>query len=162
MLIQQIFIILLINFCPMGPIGNAVRALPSHPIGHFPWDSHGNSIPMDKLGYSRWFEPTGNRRGLPIKDFINVIMPPSHFGVFNCDTANNSQYSLSAVSVESPWSLCRVSVEAQSIVNPLQIETPRRLYGKHAEARYITIKKHWWNCFWNIGYNFLNEFRAAF
>ena len=32
----------------MGPMGNAIRAVPSHPMGHFPWDSHGNPIPMDK------------------------------------------------------------------------------------------------------------------
>ena len=39
-LIQEIFNLLLINFCPMGPMGNAMRAGPSHPIGHFPWESH--------------------------------------------------------------------------------------------------------------------------
>ena len=24
----------------MGPIVNAIRAVPSHPMGHFPWESH--------------------------------------------------------------------------------------------------------------------------
>ena len=36
------------GYCPMGPMENAIRAVPSHPMGHFPWDSHGNPIPMDK------------------------------------------------------------------------------------------------------------------
>ena len=34
------------GYCPIGPMENAMRAVPSHPI---PWDiSHGNPIPMDK------------------------------------------------------------------------------------------------------------------
>ena len=36
----------MLSYCPMGPMGNAIRAVPSHSI---PWDiSHG--IPMDKPG----------------------------------------------------------------------------------------------------------------
>ena len=38
------------GYCPMGPMGNAKRAFPSHPMGHFPWDSYGNLIPMDNPG----------------------------------------------------------------------------------------------------------------
>jgi len=38
----------MLSYCPMDPMGNAIRAVPSHPMGHFPWDSHGNPIPMDK------------------------------------------------------------------------------------------------------------------
>ena len=41
-LIQQIFNFLLINFCPIGQMGNAMRAVPSHPI---PWDIF-QGIPM--------------------------------------------------------------------------------------------------------------------
>ena len=40
------------GYCTMGPIVNAIRAVPPHPMGHFPWDSHGNPIPMDKPGFS--------------------------------------------------------------------------------------------------------------
>jgi len=32
-------------------------AVPSHPMGHFPWDSHRNDIPMDKPGYTAWRKP---------------------------------------------------------------------------------------------------------
>ena len=48
-LIQQIFNFLLINFCPIGPMGNAMRAIPSHGTFSkgFPW----NPITMDKPGY---------------------------------------------------------------------------------------------------------------
>ena len=43
-LIQQIFNFLLINFCPIGSMGNAMRAVPSHPMGHFPLAlSHGQA-----------------------------------------------------------------------------------------------------------------------
>ena len=41
----------MLSYCPMGPLGNAIRAVPFHPMGHFPWDSHGNPIPMDKPDY---------------------------------------------------------------------------------------------------------------
>ena len=46
MLIQQIFNFLLINFCLICRMANTMRAVPSHPMGHFPWES----IPMDKPG----------------------------------------------------------------------------------------------------------------
>ena len=46
-LMQQIFNFLLINFFPIGPLGNEVRAVPSHPMGQFSWDSHGIPFPMD-------------------------------------------------------------------------------------------------------------------
>ena len=43
----------------MGPMGNAIRAVPSHPI---PWDiSHGNPIPMDKPAKSKKVFSTGIR-----------------------------------------------------------------------------------------------------
>jgi len=36
----------MLSYCPMGPMRNAIRAVPSHPT---PWDiSHRNPIPMDK------------------------------------------------------------------------------------------------------------------
>ena len=38
------------GYCPIGPMENAMRAVPSHPMGNFPWDSHGNPIPKDKPG----------------------------------------------------------------------------------------------------------------
>ena len=39
-LIEQIFNFLLINFCPIRPMGNAMRAVSSHPMGiPFPWTS---------------------------------------------------------------------------------------------------------------------------
>ena len=42
MLIQQIFNFLLINFCPIGPMENAMHAVPSH--GTFPMEhSHGQA-----------------------------------------------------------------------------------------------------------------------
>ena len=37
---QQIFKFLLVNYCPIDPMENAMRAVPSHPLGHFPWESH--------------------------------------------------------------------------------------------------------------------------
>ena len=42
----------MLSYCPMGPMGkcNSCCPIPSHPMGHFPWDSHGNPIPMDKSG----------------------------------------------------------------------------------------------------------------
>ena len=55
-LIQQIFNFRLINFCPIGPMGNAMRAVPTHPMGYFHWESHAKPIPMDK----------------PVNLFINV------------------------------------------------------------------------------------------
>ena len=51
-------------------------------------------------------------------------MAHSHFGGFDCDsTANDLQCILSAVSIES-----------QSIANPLQMDTPQRLYVDCAET----------------------------
>ena len=45
-LFSKIFNFLLINFCPIGPMGKAMPAVPFHFIS---WDiSHGNPIPMDK------------------------------------------------------------------------------------------------------------------
>ena len=41
-LIQQTFNFLLINFCPIGPMENAMRAVPSHGTFsmEFLWESH--------------------------------------------------------------------------------------------------------------------------
>ena len=53
------------GYCPME---NAMRAVPSHPMGHFPWDSHGNSIPMNKLG-----KMTSNLKQLNKNEYIVAI-----------------------------------------------------------------------------------------
>ena len=38
------------GYCPIGPMGNAMRSVPSHPI---PWGiSHGNPIPMEKPAHA--------------------------------------------------------------------------------------------------------------
>ena len=32
------------GYCPMGPMENAMRAVPSHPMEHFPWTSQISSL----------------------------------------------------------------------------------------------------------------------
>ena len=74
-LIQQIFHFLLISFCFIGPIGNAVRVALSHHMGHFPRDSHGNLISMDKpenTGYAAIY--TGCKILVVRTDFLFILI----------------------------------------------------------------------------------------